>query len=80
MIFHAYTKGEIRDPETDARFCNRFNYLFDLMEERDSSAMAQGLATMDLPQSTTYVSLVYSLVKGNIMQHNGLLSHLAKVS
>lgn len=78
MIFHAYTKGEIRDPETDARFCNRFNYLFDLMEERDSSAMAQGLATMDLPQSTTYVSLVYSLVKGNIMQHNGLLSHLAK--
>ncbi|KAK1443367.1 hypothetical protein BgAZ_202430 [Babesia gibsoni] len=78
MIFHAYTKGEIRDPETDARFCNRFNYLFDLMEERDSSAMAQGLATMDLPQSTTYVSLVYSIVKGNIMQHNGLLSHLAK--
>ncbi|KAK1936076.1 hypothetical protein X943_001295 [Babesia divergens] len=78
MIFHAYTKGEIRDDATDTKFCNRFNHLFNLMEQNASGAQMSCTPASDLPQPTTYVSLVYSLVKGNIMQHTGLMAHLAK--
>ncbi|CDR94510.1 hypothetical protein, conserved [Babesia bigemina] len=78
MIFHAYTKGEIRDQATTAKFCQRFVQLFDDLERQRSGVAAHGPTGADLPQPTTYVSLVYSLVKGNILQSDELLVHLAK--
>ncbi|ORM39546.1 Coatomer subunit beta-2 [Babesia sp. Xinjiang] len=67
MVFHAYTKGELRDDNTTARFCQRLEYLFNKLEKSDSRMAS----SPDLPQPTTYVSLVYSLVKGNILNCKG---------
>ncbi|GFE54211.1 coatomer subunit beta-1-like [Babesia ovis] len=74
MVFHAYTKGELRDDATTNKFCQRLEHLFDELQKLDP----KDTPSADLPQPTTYVSLVYSLVKGSILGCNGLLRHLAK--
>ncbi|GIX62743.1 coatomer subunit beta-1 [Babesia caballi] len=80
MVFHAYTKGELRDDATTATFCRRFESLFDALERRAARGDTTPPPGADLPQPTTYVSLAYSLVKGNILHCHGLLVHLAKVT
>eukprot|EP00371_Babesia_bovis_P002314 XP_001610961.1 hypothetical protein [Babesia bovis T2Bo] len=74
MVLHAYTKGELRDEATTNKFCHRLEELFDNLESSDGVISN----SVDVPQPTTYVSLVYSLVKGNIFHCKTLYRYLAK--
>lgn len=75
MIFQTYTKSEQLDDATSRHFCQCFYQLFlSLNEDINSETRTFNI---ERPQPTTLLSLVYSLVKSNILYHIELLLMVA---